>query len=100
VPDIGVTSQLVVVGGTQAAAVGGIGSVASLKLLLNRPVPQIAVANLFTYWSTPTVTVGIGANPPLSAVNWDLLIVPEPGVAALLAAGLTGLAIGGRRRTR
>jgi hypothetical protein len=40
------------------------------------------------------------ANAVLTTYTFDLVIVPEPSVASLLAAGLVGLALARRRRTQ
>lgn len=94
---VGVSSLLTVTGGTRAGDVGGIGTAAALRLQLNRPIPALTPVNQAGYWSTPAITVGNGY-APLSASNWDLLIVPEPGTLLLLGAGLAGLAATLRRR--
>lgn len=96
---VGVTSLLTVTGGTRAGDVGGIGTPAALRLQLNRPNPALTTTNQNGYWSTPTVTVGNGYTP-LSASNWDLLIVPEPGTLLLVGAGLGGFAALRRRTPR
>jgi len=94
---VDVTSRLTVTGGTRAGDVGGIGSPAALKLTLNRPQPAVTLANFQGYWGTSLITVGNGY-APLSASNWDLLIIPEPGTLLLVGLGVAALA--GVRRSR
>jgi hypothetical protein len=98
VEDLGVSSYLTVTGGTLAGDVGGIGTPAVIKLLLNRPQPALTTGNQAAYFSQSLITVGNGY-APTSASNWDLLIIPEPGTALLIGLGLVALAHG-RRGTR
>lgn len=95
--DLGVTSYLTVTGGTRAGDVGGIGTPAVIKLLLNRPIPALTTGNEAGYFSLSPITVGNGY-APLSASNWDLLVIPEPATALLLGLAMAALAHGRRRR--
>jgi hypothetical protein len=92
----GVESQLAVTGGTYAAAVGGIGTGATLQIFISDPVPTFDSTVTTTYLNDD-FTVGFNVNPS-SEVTWELNFVPEPGTALLAAVGLAGLAMAGRSR--
>lgn len=92
----GLSSQLQVVGGTQAASVGGIGTRAVLEILVDSPVPEVSTTNVSGYLNDSFV-VGLPDTPPVGQVDIALTI-PEPGGLLLGAAAvLAGLGVARRR---
>ncbi|MCG8588431.1 MAG: hypothetical protein MJE66_04000 [Proteobacteria bacterium] len=100
-PPQAVNSSLLVSGGSLAGAVGGIGTEAVLQLILSRPNPALPIAGFpfFNGYLNDSLTVGITTNP-LSAVNWDIAIVPEPDTGILVGASLVVLGLLRRERLR
>lgn len=94
---LGVSSRLVVQGGTKAADVGGIGTEAVLQLTISNPDPQVTTTNLNGYLDDSFV-VGIPGDPPTYGVNWEITIVPEPSTALLLGGSLLAWTALARRR--
>ncbi|MGI9643989.1 MAG: PEP-CTERM sorting domain-containing protein [Ilumatobacteraceae bacterium] len=97
ITSVGTDSLITVVGGTMAAAAGGIGTNGVLHLNIANPVPSFDLADFNNWWSQD-FTVGFNANPT-SAIVWEIEFVPEPGTAILLGSALAALA-GLRRRSR
>lgn len=92
----GVESELNVVGGTFAGAVGGIGTGATLQIFIADPLPSgIVFGDLLPtgdFWNDG-FTVGFDTNPS-SSINWEINFVetvPEPGAALLIGLGLLAL---------
>ncbi|MGH0035052.1 MAG: PEP-CTERM sorting domain-containing protein [Myxococcota bacterium] len=98
VSSYGVQSQLQVVGGTFAAAAGGIGTGATLQIFISDPVPTLDNTNVNSFLNDD-FTVGFNVNPS-SEVTWEINFVPEPGTTLLACSGLAGLAMAGRSRRR
>jgi len=95
VSTFGIDSQLTVTGGSFAAAAGGIGTGATLQILIADPLPDGVTLADFTaggFWNK-TLTVGFNTNPT-SAITWEInfLAVPEPGLSVVLGVALLGLA--------
>ena len=93
-------------GGSEAAAIIAFvgGNKAILRMDINKPKDntgdKIRAADLGPsgIWFNEDWTVGLPAIIPVGATNFDLVIVPEPGTAALLGLSLVGLALHARSR--
>lgn len=96
---LGVSSRLVVQGGSVAAAVGGVGTQAVLQLTISNPDPQVTTTNMNGYLDDSFV-VGIPGAPPTYGVNWEITIVPEPSTSLLVGGSLLVWAAAARRRSR
>jgi len=94
---LGVSSRLLVQGGSMAAAVGGVGTRAVLQLTISNPDPQVTTTNMNGYLDD-SFTVGIPGTPPTYGVNWEITIVPEPGTLLLVGGSLVLWAALTRRR--
>ncbi len=105
-PNLFGTSKLRVVGGSEAAAIIAYvgGNKAILRMDINKPKDntgtKIQTADLLStgIWFNEDWTVGLPALIPVGATNFDLVIVPEPGTAALLGLSLVALALHARTR--
>ncbi len=91
------TSKLVLVGGTLAHLVGGIGTPARLEILMGTLTPPILVRGDFTGYLNVNFLSGVG-DPPVATTVWNLTIIPEPSTAALLGFSLLGILTVARRR--
>jgi hypothetical protein len=94
---VGVSSRLLVQGGSLADAVGGIGTQAVLQLTISNPDPQVTTTNMNGYLDD-SFSVGIPPDPPTNGVNWEITIVPEPTTSLLIGGSLTLWAALKRRR--
>ncbi len=96
---LGIESQLEVLTGSFANAVGGVGTLATLQILIDDPLPNgFALADLLGggFWNE-SLTVGFNTNPT-SSITWEINFdVPEPGTTTFLISSLLGLACARRR---
>jgi hypothetical protein len=105
-PSLFATSELTILGGSEAAAIiaAAGGNKAILRIDIDKPKDKsgsgIVIGDLFGTgdWFNDDFTVGLPSITPVGGTNFDLVIVPEPGTAALFGLSLLGLAL--RRRKR
>ena len=90
-----INSELQVIGGSLAAAVGGTGSFATLDILLD-PIPELSTGFGDFLAGYP----GVLENSLSGGVVWSITMTPEPGTGLLLGSALVALGVHGRRRRR
>ena len=105
-PTLFAKSELTILGGSEAAAIiaAAGGGKAILRIDIDKPKDKsgsgIVIGDLFGTgnWFNDDFTVGLPSIAPVGGTNFDLVIVPEPGTAALFGLSLLGLALHRRRR--
>ena len=95
----GITSALSVAGGSLANLVGGVGTRATLEVMMADLAPPIATEAALIGYFNDNFTNGINP-PPSPATTWNLTIVPEPSTAVLLGFALLGIVAAARRGVR
>ena len=90
-----INSEIQLIGGSLAAAVGGIGHFATLDILLD-PTPELPTGFDDFLAGYP----GVLENSLSGGVVWSITMTPEPGTGLLLGSALVALGVHGRRRRR
>ena len=88
-------SEIQLIGGSLAAAVGGTGQFATLDILLD-PIPELSTGFGDFLAGYP----GVLENSLSGGVVWSITMTPEPGTGLLLGFALVALGVHGRRRQR